>query len=195
MKSLAAVALGLALPCAAPAVAQPVPFPDTPAAAELPPGATTRLSVFRAEALRADAVSLATSRIALTRARDPAVLDYARRVIAHRTATSQALAPAEASADAADPAADGERAPGPGVALEPADRTTIDRLRSERRQDRFERDYVAEQARSDTRMLALYQGFYRTGDTAQGRRFAYEALPYIETDRARSAELNDLYGG
>lgn len=197
----AALCAALAGAAAGPALAQTsLPPRDPPGAAELPPGATTQLSIFRGEALRSNAVSIAASRLALKRSRDPQVRDLASRVIVNRTAATRALS-AEAGAGSATEAAGSGLQDIPtglggasATGAAPSAAAVIERLRSAPG-DRFDRAYVAEQARSDARMLALCDGFYRTGDTAQGRRFAYEALPYIETDRSRSAALSELFGG
>ena len=85
---LAALLLGTV---SAPAMAQdalPVRiFPGT--AGE----ATTQTPAFRAAALKSDAVSIESSRIALERSRDPRVRAYAERTIEVRGATTRALLP------------------------------------------------------------------------------------------------------
>ena len=48
---------------------------------------------FRAEALRSDAVSIESSRIALERSRNPNVRNYAKNVLVEREATTKALLP------------------------------------------------------------------------------------------------------
>jgi predicted outer membrane protein len=59
----------------------------------------------------------------------------------------------------------------------------------------FDRTYINQQARSDARTLALYDAYARSGDNAQGRRFANEALPYIADEHAHSASLAVRAGG
>ncbi|MET0259167.1 MAG: DUF4142 domain-containing protein [Methylobacterium sp.] len=59
----------------------------------LPADATTYTPTFRAEALRSDAVSIESSRIALERSRNREIRNYARRVIETRKATTEALLP------------------------------------------------------------------------------------------------------
>ncbi len=55
--------------------------------------AVTDTSDFRAAALRSDAVSIESSRIALERSRNPRVRQYAHNVLVERKATTQALLP------------------------------------------------------------------------------------------------------
>jgi predicted outer membrane protein len=91
MKNLALAALGLSvIAVSGPALAQdPLTFRVSPNAGET----VTRTSDFRTEALKADAVSIESSRIALERSRNPRVRAYADRTIVLREATSKALLP------------------------------------------------------------------------------------------------------
>ena len=59
----------------------------------------------------------------------------------------------------------------------------------------FDRTYIDQQARSDARTLALYDAYAKSGDSAQGRQFASEALPYIADEHAHSASLAARIGG
>ena len=239
MKSTALAALGLTALLAAPALAQePLPLRVQSPDADIPAAATTRTPSFRAEALRSDAVSIESSRIALERSRNPEVRGYARRVIANRQATTDALLPAGTSLSAGGTVVSDRQGiptrldnpvgvvlapvtvaanvatgvvggvlggvglvdnsptePGRRVAIGPNGQAKIDRLRSARTARGFDRDYVIQQARSDARTLALYDGYARNGDSAQGRRFANEALPYIAAEHDRSASLDQRYGG
>ena len=237
--TLTLAALGLTAALTVPAFAQePLPLRVSPPGADLPAAAATRTPAFRAEALRSDAVSIESSRLALERSRDRQVRDYARRVLSTRKATTEALLPEGTSLSAGGTVVS-DRAgietrldnpvgvvlapvtiaanvatgvvggvlggvglvdnspaePGRRVAIGPQGQARIDRLRSAPNARAFDRNFIAQQARSDARTLALYDGYSRTGDSAQGRRFANEALPYIAAEHDRSATLDQRYGG
>ena len=81
------------------------------------------------------------------------------------------------------------------VALGPNGQARIERLRSAPTARDFDRTYIREQARSDARTLALYQNYAQNGDSAAGRRFANEALPFIAGEHAHSASLAGRAGG
>ena len=85
--------------------------------------------------------------------------------------------------------------PGRRVALGPNGQQRLERLRSARSARDFDRAYVSGQARSDARTLALYGTYARNGDSAAGRTFANEALPYIADEHAHSATLANRIGG
>jgi predicted outer membrane protein len=85
--------------------------------------------------------------------------------------------------------------PGRRVALGPNGQARIERLRSAPTARDFDRTYIREQARSDARTLALYQTYAQNGDSAAGRRFANEALPFIADEHAHSATLAGRVGG
>jgi len=235
-------ALGLSVAAfASPALAQ------DPLAVRVGPGApafdgsttaTTRTPEFRAEALRSDAVSVESSRIALERSRNPKIRNYANRVLVERKATTDALLPEGTSLTAGGSVISdtqgietrfdnpvgvilapvtiaaniGTRVvggvlggvglvdtspgePGRRVAIGPEGQAKIERLKSAQTSREFDRTYIAQQARSDARTLALYDGYARNGDSAQGRQFANEALPYIAGQHSHSAVLDDRFGG
>ncbi|UMY18761.1 DUF4142 domain-containing protein [Methylobacterium organophilum] len=237
-KSLALAALGLSAVLATPALAQ------DPLAVRIAPqpgldgAAATRTPEFRTAALRSDALSIESSRIALERSRNPQVRNYARRVIEHRTATTDALLPPGTSLSAGGTVVADQQGiptrldnpvgvvlapvtlaanvttgivggvlggvglidnspgePGRRVAIGPEGQARIERLKSAPSARAFDRTYVAQQARSDARTLALYDAYSRSGDSAQGRQFANEALPYIAGEHAHSAELDARFGG
>ncbi|WP_232628533.1 DUF4142 domain-containing protein [Methylobacterium sp. Leaf118] len=85
--------------------------------------------------------------------------------------------------------------PGRRVAVGPNGQNRLERLRAARSAREFDRTYVGQQARSDARTLALYSRYARTGDSAAGRTFANEALPYIADQHAESATLAGRIGG
>ena len=85
--------------------------------------------------------------------------------------------------------------PGRRVALGPQGQARLERLKSARSAREFDRTYVGQQARSDARTLALYDTYARNGDSAAGRTFANEALPYIADEHAHSASLANRIGG
>lgn len=85
--------------------------------------------------------------------------------------------------------------PGRRVALGPNGQARIARLQAAPTARDFDRTYVREQARSDARTLALYQAYAQNGDSAAGRRFADEALPFIADEHAQSATLAGRVGG
>lgn len=237
-KTFALAALGLSALVAGPAFAQqPLPLRVAPPGANLPAGATTRTPTFRAEALRSDAVSIESSRIALERSRNPQVRDYARRVIQTRKATTEALLPPGTSLSAGgtvvsdrqgietrldNPAGvilapvtiaanvatsvvggvlggvglvdNSPAEPGRRVAIGRTGQARIDRLLSAPNPRSFDRSYVAQEARSNGRTLALYEGYSRRGDSAEGRQFANEALPYIAAEHDRVSNLDLSFG-
>lgn len=194
----------------------------------------TDTSDFRAAALRSDAVSIESSRIALERSRNPRVRQYAHNVLVERKATTQALlpegtsltaggtvvsdtqpfetrldnpvgvvlAPVTISATIAQRVVGGvlggvglvdnsPSEPGRRVAIGAEGQARIDRLKSARTGRDFDRTYVDQQANSDARTLGLYASYARNGDSAQGREFANQALPYIAGEHAHSANLAD----
>ena len=200
--------------------------------------AGTETPEFRAEALRSDAVSIESSRIALERSRNRQVRDYANRVLVEREATTKALLPEGTSLSRGgtvvsdrqgietridnpvglvlapvtiaanlgtgivggilggvgiidnSPTESGRR-----VAIGERGQNRIERLKSARSGRDFDRTYVDQQARSDARTLALYETYARNGDSAAGRRFASEALPYIANEHGHSASLANRIGG
>ena len=234
---LAALGLSVAF-LATPALAQdPLSFRVAPQFDANAPEAT-ETPAFRRAALRSDAVSIESSRIALERSRNPNVRAYAKNVLVERKATTDALlpegtsltaggsvvsdrdafetrfdnpvgvvlAPVTISATIAKTIVGGvlggvgiiDNSPGePGrrVAIGAEGQGRIDRLKSARAGREFDRTYVAQQARADARTLGLYSSYARTGDDAQGRAFANQALPYIANEHGHSAVLADRIGG
>lgn len=91
-KILAALGLSVAM-LSTPALAQdPLSFRVAPQFDGSAPEATDT-SAFRSAALRSDAVSIESSRIALERSRNPRVRAYANHVLVERKATTDALLP------------------------------------------------------------------------------------------------------
>lgn len=195
-------------------------------------------SAFRSAALKSDAVSIESSRLALERSRNPNVRNYAQHVLVEREATTKALlpegtsltaggtvvsdsqpfetrldnpvgvilAPVTISAGIAQKVVGGvlggvglvDNSPGePGrrVAIGPEGQARIDALKNARTAREFDRTYARQQARSDARTLGLYEAYSRNGDSAQGREFATQALPYIANQHGHSAVLADRLGG
>ncbi len=232
-KILAALGLSVAV-LSTPALAQdPLSFRVSPQFDANAPEATDT-SAFRSAALRSDAVSIESSRIALERSRNPRVRAYANNVLVERKATTQALlpegtsltaggtvvsdtqpfetrldnpvgvvlAPVTISAGIAQRIVGGvlggvglvdnsPAEPGRRVAIGAEGQARIDRLKSAPTSRDFDRTYVSQQARSDARTLGLYAAYSRNGDSAQGREFANQALPYIAGEHAHSADLAD----
>jgi predicted outer membrane protein len=85
--------------------------------------------------------------------------------------------------------------PGRRVALGERGQARLAQLQSAPNGRAFDRTYIDQQARSDARTLALYDAYAKSGDNAQGRRFASEALPYIADEHAHSASLAARIGG
>ncbi|MCE4222891.1 DUF4142 domain-containing protein [Methylobacterium sp. C25] len=219
-QTLALAAFGLSAVLAGPALAQePLPVRIVPSEPPVAFSAVTSTSTFRTEALRSDAASIASSRLALQRSHNRDVRDYARRVIETRKATTEALLPPgtlltaggliafdrmgdvsasdNPSSIVLTPVAvttrivDGEPGqPGRRVALGPQGQARVDQLRAAPDPGSFDQIYVAQQARADAQALALYEGYSRGGDSAQGRRFANEALPYIAAEHDRSSNID-----
>lgn len=154
---------------------------ETPLPLRVAPGdpVTLSLGAFRAEALRADAYSIALSRLALRRSKDARVRDYAERALTYRKATSKALDPDQAEALSPRDAQG---------SLGAAARARLDRLGAGSARS-FDRAFIEEAARADARTLALYRGFAQSGDDETGRRFAAEAVPYLAAEADRSASI------
>jgi predicted outer membrane protein len=85
--------------------------------------------------------------------------------------------------------------PGRRVALGERGQARLQQLQAAPNGRAFDRTYVAQQARSDANTLALYDAYARSGENAQGRKFANEAIPYIAEEHAQSSILNDRFGG
>lgn len=85
--------------------------------------------------------------------------------------------------------------PGRRVALGERGQARLEQLKSAPNSRAFDRAFVGQQARSDARTLALYDAYARTGDSAQGRQFANQALPYVADEHAHSASLAARIGG
>ncbi|AWV18695.1 MULTISPECIES: DUF4142 domain-containing protein [unclassified Methylobacterium] len=85
--------------------------------------------------------------------------------------------------------------PGRRVALGDRGQARLAQLQAARSGRAFDRTYIDQQARSDARTLALYDAYAKSGDNAQGRKFATEALPYIADEHAHSASLAARIGG
>ena len=85
--------------------------------------------------------------------------------------------------------------PGRRVALGERGQARLARLRAAPTSRAFDRTYADQQARSDAGTLALYDSYARTGDSAAGRQFANEALPYLADEHAHSATLAARIGG
>ena len=85
--------------------------------------------------------------------------------------------------------------PGRRVALGERGQARLARLQSAPNGRSFDRAYIDQQARSDAQTLALYDAYAKSGDSAQGRCFASEVLPYIADEHAHSASLAARIGG
>ena len=236
-RRLAAFGLSIAV-LATPALAQePLAVRIAPQFNADSPEATDT-SAFRSSALRSDAVSIESSRLALERSRNPNVRAYANHVLVERKATTDALlpegtsltaggtvvsdtqpfetrldnpvgvvlAPVTISATIASRIVGGvlggagivdtsPTEPGRRVAIGPEGQARIDRLKNAPTGRDFDRTFARQQAGSDARTLGLYEAYSRTGDSAQGRAFANQALPYIANQHGHSAVLADRIGG
>lgn len=85
--------------------------------------------------------------------------------------------------------------PGRRVALGERGQARLAQLQQAPNGRAFDRTYVDQQARSDARTLALYATYAKNGESAQGRQFANEALPYIAQEHGESSVLAMRYGG
>ena len=85
--------------------------------------------------------------------------------------------------------------PGRRVALGERGQARLAQLKNAPNGRAFDRTYVDQQARSDANTLALYDGYAKNGENAQGRQFANEALPYIADEHAHSSILAARFGG
>jgi predicted outer membrane protein len=85
--------------------------------------------------------------------------------------------------------------PGRRVALGERGQARLAQLQNAPTGRAFDRTYVDQQARSDANTLALYNNYAKTGENAQGRQFANEALPYIAEEHAQSSILASRFGG
>jgi len=81
--------------------------------------------------------------------------------------------------------------PGKRVALDPARQKKLANLNATRGRA-FDRTYSGQQATSDAENLRLYKVYAQTGDSAQGRQFARQAIPMLQDEFDSSARLHDL---
>ncbi len=177
MKNVAfVIALGIGL-----GVAASVALPDDPTAdaqAQRGQRPSRAAMTYVAKASAADLYEIESSRIAVHRARRPAVREFAQMLVAdHNRTTAQVTAAARA---------DGINPPPP--ALEPAQRTMIRQLSRVGAQG-FDRAYVNQQVIAHQQALSLHRNQARGGSGNDLRRVAAAAVPVIEGHLAQARRL------
>jgi putative membrane protein len=127
-------------------------------------------------AAASDLYEIQSSQLAQTRARSPAVLDFAQMMIADHTNTTRQLT-AAAQASGMGPVA---------PALLPMQARMMDQL-SAAPADGFDRVYLDQQVQAHQTALALHSNYARNGDTPQLRTVAAAATPIVQghLDRVR----------
>lgn len=123
-----------------------------------------------------DQFEIQSSQIALSKAQNPAVRQYAQMLITHHTQTSQqVIAAAQASG----------MTPPPPMLL-PMQQRMIDQLQSASTAN-FDRTYITQQVPAHEMALALHSNYARSGDTPALRTVAQGAVPVVQQhlDEAR----------
>jgi putative membrane protein len=131
-----------------------------------------------AKAGAGDLYEIQSSQIAVRRARDPRIREFAAMLVTdHQRTTQEVLAAARAS---------GMR-PGPAM-LEPAQRQMIRQLeRAPAAQ--FDRLYIRQQIPAHQQALALHQRYARTGSAPALRRVASGAIPVVQGHLAHARQM------
>ena len=169
-----ALAIGLGI---AASVALPYgPAADAQAQRGAPPSRAALTYVAKAGA--ADLYEIESSRIALRRARRPAVREFAQMLIADHSRTTAQVA-AAARADGIDP---------PPPMLEPAQRTMIRQLSRAGNQG-FDQAYLNQQVTAHQQALSLHRNQARSGAGDDLRRVAAAAVPVIEGHLSQARRL------
>jgi putative membrane protein len=127
-------------------------------------------------AAASDLYEIQSSQLAQSRARSPAVRDFAQMMIADHTNTTRQLT-AAAQASGMGPVA---------PALLPMQARMMDQLRAAPA-DGFDRVYLDQQVQAHQMALALHANYARNGDTPQLRTVAAAATPIVQghLDRVR----------
>ncbi len=165
---------------AATAVAALIGF-GVPALAQEPGSRTTR--EFVQAAGESDAFEIAEAQTALAQSRDPAVLAFARRMIADHQATSRALAVAMEQVGLAPPPMQ------VGAGLAPF----LAALQSARGGD-FDRLYWKQQAYAHRAALVTAERYAADGDTPALRQAAALTVPVIRSHLAMAEKMGAMTG-
>ena len=148
-----------ALACASSALAQPVL-----STANRPTQTPTDAASYADEAFAADAFEVTSSRLALSRSKDPAVRDLAERMIDSGTMTTNALLAAAEEANVPPPSSpSGDNVKG----------AMMDALTQTSGKD-FDDTYIAQQRRIQQEQLALHQSYAADGDNDILRDYAVD---------------------
>jgi putative membrane protein len=127
-------------------------------------------------AAASDMFEIQSSQMALTRARNPAVRQYAQMLVTHHTQTTQQLmAAAQASG----------MSPPPAMQI-PLVQRMLGELQRASATD-FDRVYLSQQVPAHEMALALHSNYARSGDTPALRSVAAAAVPIVQQhlDEAR----------
>ena len=148
-----------ALACASSALAQPVL-----SAANRPTQTPTDAPSYVDEAFAADAFEVTSSKLALSRSRDPAVRDLAERMIDDGTMTTNALLAAAEEANVPPPTS---------ASSDDVKGAMMDALTQTSGKD-FDDTYIAQQRRIQQEQLALHQRYAADGDNDILRDYAVD---------------------
>lgn len=153
-----------ALACAGSAIAQPVL-----SAANRPTQTPTDAASYVDEAFAADAFEVTSSKLALSRSRNPAVRDLAERLIDSGTMTTNALLAAADEANVPPPTSpSGDNVKG----------AMMDALTQTSGKD-FDDTYIAQQRRIQQESLALHQRYATDGDDGILRDYAVDTAARV----------------
>ncbi len=180
MKKLAFAATALAMIAGTPAVLsarQAMPAPSASMSPEMTP---TAAMPFVMMAGASDLYEIQSSRMALSKARTPAVRQYAQMMITHHTKTTRDVTTAARRA--------GMKPTKPKLTAMQAD--MIAQLRSAGAGADFERTYLTQQLQSHEMALALHTNYAQNGDTPQLKTAAQGAVPIVQQhlDRVRGMQ-------
>ena len=140
---------------------------------------TTSTKGFVEVAARGDMHEIEASKIAVARAQNPAVKEFAREMIADHTKTSENL-----KATLKD---SGENIALP-VALDDRHKGMLDNLKGAAAED-FDNRFIAQQTNAHNEKLILMKGYAEGGDNAALKALAEKAVPGVQTHLDKIAEM------
>jgi putative membrane protein len=130
-------------------------------------------------AAASDMFEIQSSQMALTKAQNPAIRDFAQMMVTHHTQTSQQLMAAAQAAGMSPP---------PPMLPAP-----VQRMLSELQQAsgaKFDRVYMRQQVLAHQMALALHRNYAASGDTPALRQVAAAATPIVEQHLVRARQLD-----
>ncbi len=181
MNSLARMGFALAL---LPAVAACTPNRVNPMAATIPQPVPPTASVsaadtqFAIQAAQSDMFEVQSSQMALQKARNPAIRQYAQRMIDYHTMTTRQLQQLAAAKSMNLP-----------MALEPQQQQVLANLESASPGASFERQYLAGQVSGHEAAAGTFQSEIASGLDPELKAFAQQGLPEIERHLADARRL------